>query len=521
MKSSLSQVTTSQKEIILSLMKVSNSDTTLKRKGTEVKAIEYQCPRPNCRKKIKVAVKEGFTNPFAHLKSCYGGETVLRKHYKDAVEGSGQQSSATSSIGGYLKASNATEVHKSLHGWIDLVVSQMLPISYVEDIQFRNFSKFSHNFSNERVKQVILELVKIVEKKLELEMKGAGCGAIMHDGWTLSGVHYVGLFASYNRKIKVFKNGKGSIEHETTISLIACAPMAAISETNDSDDEEPTNDAANFNAKVHAQYFIKMFQYYNLNVKQWAKCSTADNTTTNVKTAKELGIPHVGCNSHKLNLDMNDWMEAPALKNIIESVADTMKEAKNSLKNASLLRRLTSLKPVLFNKTRWSGKFNMLSRFVRVRVQLVTVAEDENSNLTVRADIMFYRKTVRVTLVLEKFNEVTIFMQTRLITLSMCRRSLDHLIDRATAGRTREGNVFYRNGFIPKRTQPRGTLTPYPDFESGVVKIQRGESGAMNDAEKLATHLNTSIVTSSWDQWQRLKGYGLQQSIFSLKKEEE
>ena len=49
-----------------------------------------------------------------------------------------------------------------------------------------------------------------------------------------------------------------------------------------------------------------------------------------------------------------------------------------------------------------------------------------------------------------------------------------------------EGNVFYRNGFIPKRTQPRGTLTPYPDFESGVVKIQRGESGAMNDAEKLA-----------------------------------
>ena len=177
------------------------------------------------------------------------------------------------------------------------------------------------------------------------------------------------------------------------ISLLSPQCLANVAVTDDSDDEEPTNDAANFYAKDHAQYFIKMFQYYNLNVKQWAKCSTADNTTTNVKTAKELGIPHVGCNSHKLNLDMNDWMEAPALKNIIESVADTMKEAKNSLKNASLLRRLTSLKPVLYNKTRWSGKFiNMLSMFVRVRVQLVTVAEDENSNLTVRADIMFYRK---------------------------------------------------------------------------------------------------------------------------------
>ena len=58
-------------------------------------------------------------------------------------------------------------------------------------------------------------------------MKAAGCGAIMYDGWTLSGVHNVGLYASYNRKIK------GSIELKPTISLIACAPMGAISGSDD------------------------------------------------------------------------------------------------------------------------------------------------------------------------------------------------------------------------------------------------------------------------------------------------
>ena len=290
----------------------------------------------------------------------------------------------------------------------------------------------------------------------------------------MSGVHYVGLCASYNQKIKVFKNGKGSIELEPTISLIACAPMGAISGSDDSDDEDPSDDAAAFNANVHAQYFIQMFRYYNLNVKEWAKCCTADNTSTNVKTDRILGILHIGCNSHKLNLDMNDWMEDPILKAMIDSVASTMKEAKNSLKNAALLRRLTPLKPVLFNKTRWSGKFNMLTRFVRVRVQLVTVAENEDSNLSVWADVVFYNRTVRITMVLDKFNEVTIFMQTRLLTLSLCHRSLDHLIACALTGRDQPGNVFYRNGFNPKRTTPRGTLTPFSDFESGVVKVQRG-----------------------------------------------
>jgi len=29
-------------------------------------------------------------------------------------------------------------------------------------------------------------------------------------------------------------------------------------------------------------------------------------------------------------------------------------------------------------------------------------------------------------------------------------------------------------------------VTPFPDFESGVVKIQRGEFGEINDAEKAA-----------------------------------
>ena len=82
-----------------------------------------------------------------------------------------------------------------------------------------------------------------------MEMKAACCGAIMYDEWALTGVHYVGLFASYNQKIIFLINGKGSIELEATISLITCALMAAIYDSDDSDEQEAADDAAKFQCK--------------------------------------------------------------------------------------------------------------------------------------------------------------------------------------------------------------------------------------------------------------------------------
>ena len=51
------------------------------------------------------------------------------------------------------------------------------------------------------ITKVFYNLVEIVEDVIKKEMKEAGYGAIMHDGWTKSSTHYVGIFAQYNSTV--------------------------------------------------------------------------------------------------------------------------------------------------------------------------------------------------------------------------------------------------------------------------------------------------------------------------------
>ena len=84
--------------------------------------------------------------------------------------------------------------------------------------------------------------------------------------------------------------------------------MAKIDDTDTKDTEVATEvattDTANqmtfqFNAQTHVEHFREIFtEYYDIALSDWAKAAIADNTTTNRKACRLLGIPHVGCNNH-------------------------------------------------------------------------------------------------------------------------------------------------------------------------------------------------------------------------------
>jgi hypothetical protein len=140
------------------------------------------------------------------------------------------------------------------------------------------------------------------------------------------------------------------------------------------------------------EYFTNVFHdYYDvLTLGNWAKASIANNTSTNCKVASLLDLPHIGCNNHKLNLDVEEWMKTDLnLKNAISGVATTMKEARMSLKNAAILSELTPLKPILYNKPHWSGKFQVLDRFLRIRPALIEAANHEDADLDVNGSPQF------------------------------------------------------------------------------------------------------------------------------------
>ena len=50
-----------------------------------------------------------------------------------------------------------------------------------------------------------------------------------------------------------------------------------------------------------------------------------------------------------------------------------MRSAKGKLKVMARLRGMTHLKPTLAGKTRWSGKFLMLSKFEKIKEHLIII----------------------------------------------------------------------------------------------------------------------------------------------------
>ena len=107
-------------------------------------------------------------------------------------------------------------------------------------------------------------MVELAEEAIKKEMKIAGYGAIMHDGWSKFSTHYVGIFAQYNRRVSA---NIGKVKSTTVVPtnvLLAMRPMCQIpaekEEGSDSDEEkegaegDTGEEATKFTAEVHANF---------------------------------------------------------------------------------------------------------------------------------------------------------------------------------------------------------------------------------------------------------------------------
>jgi len=83
--------------------------------------------------------------------------------------------------------------------WIELIVTKGIPLESVRDETMRKYLG-KKAYAVETVRDVLLATQFLVEKAIAAEMKEAGVGAIVHDGWTKYSVHYVCVLGSYMRK---------------------------------------------------------------------------------------------------------------------------------------------------------------------------------------------------------------------------------------------------------------------------------------------------------------------------------
>jgi hypothetical protein len=76
----------------------------------------------------------------------------------------------------------------------------------------------------------------------------------------------------------------------------------------------------------------------------------------------------IGCGCHPHSLEMNRFIEEQPV-----TLRDLMVESRK-LKNFAQLRNLTDLRPKMFNKTRWSSKYDMTDRYIDLREEMKKVA---------------------------------------------------------------------------------------------------------------------------------------------------
>ena len=360
--------------------------------------------------------------------------------------------------------------------YIKPITSMSLPLSIVQDELFRRFSNHEHNFSIKHVKQVMFQLVEIVEQLTGEEMKCTKV-AILHDGWTHAGTHYLGIFASYIRRKVIWENNKNICINEHVMPLLSMSPLRKIDVCEDDSDA-----ATDFGAQTRVENINEVFQFYEVDAEEWVSCIIQDNCSTNNSISSLMNVPHVGCLSHKLALQVKKmFAEDALLRVILESFQQTMTACRMKLKCRASLRNMTDLATMVPCKTRWSGQYLMLQRFNRIRNEIAAVANEQDSHVAIDVRPVFVKRCEHYEKMLRDIHDATVMLQKEGLNLSDCRFALSSLTEEIELQKNGKESPFYRFKLVESYISVDNAA--HSLFESGVLKILRGNTESLTDSE--------------------------------------
>ena len=233
----------------------------------------YYCRNEKCKakpgrpaKRYKQVPGTGWTNLINHLRSCVGPnyETIYNDHV----------TKAPGNIDGFFYGSPRDSDAYQLIEW---VIMRNQPLSEVDNELTRAILKCKP-MSSKSLRKYILAMIPVVERRIHDEIPDKF--GLLFDGWSDGTVHYVAIFAIYNR------NG------EYTEMLLACGPL-------DKEDD--------LSADQHVQFLHTTLEFYNKNIKD-VVALVSDNCAVNRKISNLTNIPLIGCASHKFNLAVELWI---------------------------------------------------------------------------------------------------------------------------------------------------------------------------------------------------------------------
>jgi hypothetical protein len=292
--------------------------------------LKYQCRLCPETKILKQKHKTDYCNLFRHVKDVHSSNwvaacDVAKSEWKSSGKGTLKDFGFTA----------IDERSKSIHDWIEFIMTNNLPLTFCDSTYNRSCVIFS-KISYKTLKRYMTFIRDEIVKKLAEEFKEKILG-IVFDGWSDGhGSHYTALFI-------VYSGNDGSYVSR----LIAVAPLL---------------DETTFDANCQMDFINSSLQFYGLKAND-ISFLVGDNCQVNLSMSKKLRIPLVGCASHRFNLAMVDYFKD--YEEILSNINEIMKKL-NNLKNSGKLREYTNLKPLTRNVTRWSSTKTMLIRFLKL-----------------------------------------------------------------------------------------------------------------------------------------------------------
>ncbi|ETO99561.1 hypothetical protein F441_23023 [Phytophthora nicotianae CJ01A1] len=162
----------------------------------------------------------------------------------------------------------------NVYGWMNWILKNNLPLSFCENRAARRYTNLDP-ICVETLVSAMDSLTRVVERAIAAELPERF--GLLFDGWTHASQHFIAAFACYDA---------GGVRKTALLSM---APLL------DALDDD-------LSARGHMEFLANMLpRDYG---KQLSQCLflVADNCAVNRLLATLMGVPLVGCASHRLNL---------------------------------------------------------------------------------------------------------------------------------------------------------------------------------------------------------------------------
>lgn len=263
---------------------------------------------------------------------------------------------------------------ENIYGWMEDVILNNLPFSYVTVPSVRKHSKLDpislktfYKAMNLTVKHVEKVVAKILPPTF----------GIMLDGWSHGTTHYLGLYAVISNEFNelLADPPKNIIKQGSEIILLSMGVI--MDDWHENMGAESHYDYIKF---IIADVYDRSLDAVLFLIGIFALCLLSyfscigDNVRPNHNLADKLKVPHVGCLSHRLALWVKYYLEP--YEELLGAV-NTLMSTLRTLKGSAKLSKLTRYVAMKRNTTRWSSTYNMLVRFNLIIEHIRQLAEND------------------------------------------------------------------------------------------------------------------------------------------------